>query len=437
MSLFSKSKSDPDKAIIHIDGDAFFASCEVAVNERLRGLPVVTGQEKGMAIAVSYEAKAKGISRGMLMGDIRKLVPETIILPGNYDLYKIYCRRMYNIVKRHALVVEEYSIDECFGDLSGIIVPVSYIGTRFEYLTEIAHKIKDDLERDLGMTFSLGLAPTKTLAKVASKWVKPSGFTAMKQEDIHAFLEKVPVGAVWGIGRSMSVYFQKRNIKTALEFAQKDQRWVEENCAKPYQELWYELNGIVMHRVHAGNYEKHKSIRATRTFRPATNNKSYILSELSKNAEKACLKLRRHDLQFKHLYFFLKTQSFRYKGKEIRFDAPVTTPAEIMNAIGKYINAVHEKDTDYRATGIVLNNISPKEIQQPDLFNMQVSLNNWAMLYTHVDKIFEKFGRNSIFISSSLKARLKSILIDRSKNKQENFYDLALKLGIPSWGDTY
>ncbi len=127
------------KAIVHIDGDAFFAACEVAQNERLRGKPLVTGQEKGMAIALTYEAKALGVSRGMLMSDIRKLIPNVIIMPGNYDLYKVYSQRMYRIVKRHALLVEEYSVDECFGVISG---------PTWESLVEIAHKIKDNLEHD-------------------------------------------------------------------------------------------------------------------------------------------------------------------------------------------------------------------------------------------------------------------------------------------------
>jgi nucleotidyltransferase/DNA polymerase involved in DNA repair len=120
-------------AIIHIDGDAFFASCEVAQNEALRGKPVVTGQEKGMAIAVSYEAKARGVSRGMLLSDIRKLVPDVIVLPGNYDLYKIMSRRMYEIMHRYVPVVEEYSVDECFGD-------VSNVSDSWEELIEIAKK---------------------------------------------------------------------------------------------------------------------------------------------------------------------------------------------------------------------------------------------------------------------------------------------------------
>ena len=414
------------QAILHIDGDGFFASCEVAQNEALRGKPVVTGQERGMAIAMTYEAKGRGASRGMLMGEIRKLIPDVIILPGNYDLYKVYSKRMSTIVRRYTNQVEEYSIDECFGILEG--------ETR-EDIVETARCVKRDLERDLGMTFSLGLGPTKTLAKVASKWKKPAGFTAMQHKDIRKFLEKVPIGAVWGIGRSLSAYFQKKNILTALEFANKSQVWIEENLAKPSQELWYELNGIQMHGVHNGHHEKHQSIRATRTFRPHSNKKSELLSELAKNAEKACFKLRHYDLKAKTLSFFIKTQeTFRYFGKEIVFTAPIATPTEILNAIEKEFDSVFKKEYTYRATGIVLHSIRDASVYQPDLFNMQKESDNRIELYKTVDDLYKKWGRGSIFLAASLKSRMRSQKQNpvSAKMKME---ELWLKMGIPYWGE--
>ncbi|MDQ3077124.1 MAG: DNA polymerase IV [bacterium] len=413
------------RAIVHVDGDAFFASCEIAQNERLRGKPVVTGQEKGMAIALSYEAKALGVSRGMLMSDIRKLIPNVIIMPGNYDLYKVYSRRMYKILQRHAAIVEEYSIDECFGILEG---------ESWKELVAIAHKVQQDLHDDLGMTFSLGLAPTKTLAKVASKWKKPAGFTAMQHKDIDLFLEKAPIGAVWGVGRSMSLYFQKLNITTALEFIKKSQTYVEEHFAKPYQEMWYELRGVSLHKVRHGSHEKHQSIRATRTFRPPSTNKAFILSELSKNAEKACLKLRRNNLKAKTLYFYLKTQEFRYFGKEIVFTAPISVPSEMMNAVEKEFDSVFKKGIEYRASGIVLHSIRDASVYQADLFNMQAPSDERNHVYTSVDQIFNKFGRGSIFIASSLISRLHDKKKQRDTEK-ERLEQVWLRMGIPYWGE--
>src|SRR6185369_6203305 len=100
--------------ILHIDGDYFFASCEISLNPSLRGKPVVTGQERGIATSMSPEAKALGVHRGMPVFKIRKEFPQVIITTSNYKNYGIFAQRMYDIVRRYSPLVEEYSIDECF-----------------------------------------------------------------------------------------------------------------------------------------------------------------------------------------------------------------------------------------------------------------------------------------------------------------------------------
>ena len=106
------------QAIVHIDGDAFFASCEQANNPELKGKPVVTGKERGIAASMSYEAKARGVVRGMPIRDIFKVCPEVVLLPSDYEMYSLLSKRFYAIVWRFTPEVEEYSIDECFADLT-------------------------------------------------------------------------------------------------------------------------------------------------------------------------------------------------------------------------------------------------------------------------------------------------------------------------------
>jgi DNA polymerase-4 len=156
-------------AILHIDGDAFFASCEQASNPELKGKPVVTGKERGIAASMSYEAKARGVVRGMRLSDIKKVCPEVVLLPSDYETYSLLSKRFYAIVRRFTSEVEEYSIDECFADITG------YRRTYRASYKQIAERIKQTLDRELGFTFSVGLAPNKVLAKVGSKWKKPSG----------------------------------------------------------------------------------------------------------------------------------------------------------------------------------------------------------------------------------------------------------------------
>src|SRR5262245_47494483 len=100
------------RAVVHIDGDAFFASCEQAADPELRGRPVITGKERGIAAPRSYEAKARGVIRGMRLADIRRVCPEAVILPSDYETYSLLSKRFFSIVRRYTPDVEEYSIDE-------------------------------------------------------------------------------------------------------------------------------------------------------------------------------------------------------------------------------------------------------------------------------------------------------------------------------------
>ena len=176
------------KAIIHIDADAFFASCEQARDPKLKGKVVSTGKERGIASAVSYEGKALGIKRGMSIPEIKRICPNMVHLPSDYETYSLYSARMFSIVRDYTNLVEEYSIDECFAELTGLRRP-----RRMSY-PAITAAIKHDLEVKLGMTFSIGLAPTKVVAKLASKWQKPSGLTVISGRELPDYLRRCPWG---------------------------------------------------------------------------------------------------------------------------------------------------------------------------------------------------------------------------------------------------
>src|ERR1041384_4920948 len=122
----------------------------------------------------------------MILSDARKLCPDAIILPSDYETYSIFSERMYEIVRRYTPTVEEYSIDECFADLTGLRRTL-----RMPY-AKMAESIRRDLERELGMTFSIGLSATKVLAKIGSKWKKPNGLTVIPLRDARAYLQKTP-----------------------------------------------------------------------------------------------------------------------------------------------------------------------------------------------------------------------------------------------------
>ena len=133
------------KAILHMDGDAFFVGCEMAEHSELQGKAVVTGGERGIVTALSYEAKALGVTRGLPIFQLRKLFPSVIIRPGDYQTYARYSQSMFDIVRRYSDDVEEYSIDECFADLTGMrsLLKISYR----EILEQIKMQNKYKLQR--------------------------------------------------------------------------------------------------------------------------------------------------------------------------------------------------------------------------------------------------------------------------------------------------
>ncbi|MDW8120683.1 MAG: DNA polymerase IV, partial [Armatimonadota bacterium] len=253
------------KAIVHIDADAFFAACEQAIHPELRGKPVVTGKERGIVAAASYEAKAKGITRGIRLFEVKKICPEAIILPSDYETYSLFSIRMFAILRRFSPDVEEYSIDEAFVDLTGLrrLYQGSY--------GKIAQQIQETIEKELGITVSIGVSVTKVLAKVASQTRKPRGLTVIPGTDIHLFLKDLPIEEVWGIGPNTAALLQKFGIRTALDFARSSEAFVKKYFSKPYQEVWHELNGRSVYPVVPETKNDYQSISKTKTFTPPTD----------------------------------------------------------------------------------------------------------------------------------------------------------------------
>lgn len=388
---------DYPRAILHIDGDCFFAACEVARTPKLRGKPVIIGKERGIVCAMTYEAKALGIKRCMTIREARKVCPQAIVMEADYETYCIYSQRMASIVRRYTPEVEEYSIDECFAELTG---QDEYFKVSYE---EIVRRIKYDLDTELGMTFSLGLSTTKVLAKVGSKWQKPSGITCIPQSSIPTFLKDLAVGKVWGIGYQTAFLLNRFGVKTAHDFVSKSEEWIHKYLAKPYFEIWKELQGESVLELNLEHKDNYQSISRTRTFTPPSQDKSYIFSQLSKNVEEACTKLRRHHLASKNLYFFLKTQEFKYQGLEIRLPHLVCTPQEILKVLEEKFDEVYKPGVLYRASGINLNRLTKNHVVV-DLFGESHSIENMNTVYNFVDTLSHKFGRHTLFLGSSFKA---------------------------------
>lgn len=386
------------KTIFHMDGDAFFVGVEVAKNPKLKGLPIVTGQERGIVSALSYEAKALGVTRGMPIYQVHKKYPAVIVLPGDYKSYVKYSDMMFAVVRRYIDDVEEYSIDECFGDLTGLDKPL-----KMTY-KEIAERIKKEINEELGLSVSIGIAPTKVLAKVASKWVKPNGLTTIEPSTVKDFLMNFSIDKIWGIGPRTAEFLMSKGIKTANDFASKEFDWVKSNLSKPYETIWKELHCERVLEIDPVLKTKYSSIQKTRSFHPNTNDKTFLLSELSKHVEDACAKARHYKLVPTKISFFLKTKDFEFSNCTISIPTPTNVPEILVPLVcGKFAD-IHKKGILYRTTGVVLQNLISHYAAQQDLFGNGDKANKFELIHNQIDLLESKFGKHTVYLASTHKA---------------------------------
>lgn len=398
MSALISIKDPKTSVILHIDGDAFFVGVEVAKNPKLRGLPVVTGEERGIVSALSYEAKALGVVRGMPIFQIKKEFPSVIVLPGDYKSYVHYSSMMFEIVCRYAYGVEEYSIDECFADITGLdrTLKMSY--------RQVALKIKKEINDEIGLSVSIGLAPTKVLAKVASNWVKPNGLTIIDVATTDEFLTKVPIGKVWGIGPRTAEVLKGKGVHTALDFSSKDIAWTKLRLSKPYETIWKELNGVSLMKVDTKAKSTYSSIQKTRTFHPITNDKSFLWSQISKHIEDACRKARHYDLTPRKISIFLKTKDFKIASQGAPLSAPSNSPEISLSTARDLFKKVYTKNVLYRTAGITLEDLTTDFTPQADLFGGTAKGDKFDQIHRQLDLLENKIGKRMVHLGSTQEA---------------------------------
>jgi nucleotidyltransferase/DNA polymerase involved in DNA repair len=383
------------QAILHIDGDAFFTSCEEAIHPELRGKPIIAGGERGIVACASYAAKNMGVKRGVPLHEARKMCPGLIVLPSDYETYSLFSRRMFNIMRRFTPQVEEYSIDEAFADITGMRRAL-----RASYET-IAVNIKNAIAKELGITVSVGLSLTKVLAKVASKHQKPNGFTLIPGRMIAKYLEHLPVEKIWGIGHATTSYLNKLGVRTALEFARLSEDIVRRRFTKPGVEIWKELRGESVYEVCPQEKSTYASISKTRTFSPPSNNADYLFAQLMRNLESACIKARRYNLAAKRIMAFLKLNNFEYAGREIRLNRPSVYPMELSVELRNLFDDMYRPEGVYRATGVVLMELAPDSKIQYTLFEDTLRAERVRDVYKVMDEVSEKYGKHSLHLGAS------------------------------------
>lgn len=398
-------------AILHVDGDAFFTSVEQALNPELRGKPVITGAERGMVICASYEAKALGVKRPMLVNEAKKICPQLVCLPSDYDAYNLFSQRMLAILRRFTPEVEAYSIDEAFAGLTGLrsLHHMDY--------SRIAQKIKDTLQKELMLNVSVGLGPTKTIAKMASQEGKPDGFTVVHAYDLHHFLKAMPLERVAGFGHNTVALLNKKGIQTALEYVRRPEAWAKQILGKIGVELWHELRGTAAYPIQPKRAEP-LSLSRSKTFTPASSEKEFVKAHLIRNTEIAVGKLKRHQLRAGYLSIMLRTQDFKIKNVEGSLERATSSLFEIVRAAEELFDKIFKAGVRYRSTGIVLGKLEGTETTQYSLFEDVPRIEKQNKVDEVLEKIHAAYGKRSVSLGSNL--RLKEKIPEK-------------KLSLPLW----
>ncbi|MGE5460917.1 MAG: DNA polymerase IV [Solirubrobacterales bacterium] len=199
----------PAEPILHVDLDAFYASVEVLKDPTLAGKPVAVGGagSRGVVMSASYEARAYGIRSAMPAVRAKRLCPSAIFVPPDFESYKTHSNRFREVLLAVTPLVEPISLDEAFLDVSGAVM-------LFGEPTEIAAKVRREVLDEVGVRCSVGVAPNKLVAKLASKRAKPDGVVVVRREGLDAFLEPLPVRALWGVGEKTAETLSHLGVKT-------------------------------------------------------------------------------------------------------------------------------------------------------------------------------------------------------------------------------
>jgi len=418
------------KAIVHIDGDAFFASCEQAQQPSLKGKPLITGKERGIISSASYEAKALGIKRGISISEAKRIYPQLIVLSSDYETYSLYSQRMCAIIRRFSPDVEEFSIDEAFCDITGL---------RRMYHTSyptIAKTIKETIQKELDITVSVGVSLSKTLAKICSRYQKPDGFTAIAGYRLDEFLKDISLEMVCGFGKNTVELLNKYGIENVLDYIQKPLFFAKSLLGKIGEELWLELRGESVYPISNAPKEKYLSISKTKTFTPASKEKDFVRAKLLRNLESACIKLRRHKLSASGLTIYLRSADFINRGLSAQLNRHSSSTIDFTGICSRLFEMTFNPGISYRATGIILFDIVNQGLDDRTLFDDPLRIKKINRLYTAMDNINARYGKHTVHLAAAhgagipKEAHPRNTMARRKKEllKGETF---RRRLGIP------
>ena len=372
--------------ILHVDMDAFYASVAERDNPELKGKAVVIGMgARGVVSAANYEARKFGIHSAMPVGRARRLAPHAIFLPVDMARYQEVSEHVMEIFHSFTPWVEPISLDEAFLDVTG---SQKLLGTG----REIAVAIRKKVEEQEGITCSVGIAPSKFIAKLASNHCKPNGMLEITSDRILTFLHPLPIQAMWGVGPKTAEVLERLGLRTIEDIAKLPRTTLiralgEANGASLYELAWGRDYRDVTPE------EPDRSISAAETFAQDLDNPEEILTEFLRLTERATARLRDRDLFAKTISIKVRFADFSTINRSKTLPLPIDSTHDVYDVVKGLYQALRIERARLRLVGVSLENLSKGAPHQMMLGEREVG---WRQAEGAIDQARARFGKGSV-----------------------------------------
>lgn len=344
-----------NRIILHCDLDSFFASVEVRDNPEYKGKPVIIGADpkegkgRGVVATCSYEARKFGLHSAMPISQAYKRCPEGIYLRPNYEKYHTASNEVMKIIKSYSPLFQQVSIDEAYLDLSAIC-------SNYEEVRNIIKALKNEIYEKIGITISIGCAPTKSLAKIASDYNKPNGITILKPENFKMFLKNLDITRIPGIGKKTKIFYYKQGIRKIGDILNTPLNKMIRIFGKSGKWVWKVANGLDSREVREFEGER-KSISKERTFLENTSDFEFILSKLEDINERINKKIIKHNIYYRTITLKIRLEGFLTYTRSKTLPHAIQDKAKVMKVILELYKEFSNSGKRIRLVGIKLSNL--------------------------------------------------------------------------------
>ena len=382
--------------ILHVDMDAFYASIEQRDNPSLRGRPVVVGgsSQRGVVAAASYEARQYGIHSAMPGRRAAELCPHAVFIKPRIDHYAAIGRQVREIFHSFTPLVQPLSLDEAFLDVSGSL-------KLFGSARQIAVSIKEKVRSELGLTASVGIAPLKFVAKIASDMSKPDGLMEIAAEDVHAFLDPLPVDRLWGVGRVGGEKLKRIGMHTIRDIRVAALHAMQTRFGQWGEHLWNLANGIDARRVVPDRTAK--QISHERTFHEDLSDEAMLTAVVSYLAEQVAARLRASDRECWGVSLKYRREDFRTFNRSHKLPRATASTSELIEASLALLNEMRrEQPRPVRLIGVSAGSLTERNApRQLQLFDLSEHQSDNRVIDQTIDKLRDQLGKHAVYRASS------------------------------------